>query len=110
MHRWKDAPPSRAYLAAPHRHLFGVRVELSVDGLDREVEFHDLKDAVISELPDNRVVITDDTNPWLGFSCEHHARRIAGLLSSKYPKRLIRVTVDEDGECGASVEIEGGEA
>ena len=43
-HRWPEAPAHRAYLAARHRHLFHVRVEVEAVHSDREIECHDLRD------------------------------------------------------------------
>jgi len=43
-HRWEGAPTHRSYLAARHRHLFGVEVKCLVNSDDREIEFHDLLD------------------------------------------------------------------
>jgi hypothetical protein len=105
MHCWPSAPPSRSYLRTPHRHTFNVRVELEVRALDREVEFHDLKDAVdATRPPAEQVMALDGANPFLHFSCEHHAERIMTLIGVRYPSRRLSVTVDEDGECGATVE------
>lgn len=95
-HCWPDAPPHRAYLAQQHRHKFGVKVRLSVTEHDREVEFHDLLDHVKAALPSD-----DGTN----MSCEHHAKRIGEILMLLYPGRTIEVTVDEDGECEATVSL-----
>lgn len=106
MHCWPSAPPHRNYLASPHRHKFGVKVSINVTGHDREIEFHDLKDFVGSVLPVGKyVMMTDKRNPYLNFSCEHHATRIAREVRAGYPTRMIRVTVDEDGECEATVTI-----
>jgi 6-pyruvoyl-tetrahydropterin synthase len=93
-HQWPDAPARRFYLRELHRHKFNVRVAVEVIDSDREVEFHDLKDSVnlvLSEFPEK-----------LGSqSCEHLALVIYGRL----PKNLniVEVTVDEDGECGATL-------
>ena len=103
IHCWPDAPAHRAYLASPHRHKFGVKVEVSVAGHDREIEFHDLLDNVGRMLPSPSVLLQDGGNAYLNMSCEHHAKRILDLLSCTYPGRAISVTVDEDGECFATV-------
>lgn len=38
-HYWKDAPPEVAFLASPHRHLFGIEIVINVGHSDRDVEF-----------------------------------------------------------------------
>lgn len=106
IHCWPNAPERRSYLRSPHRHLFNVRVSVSVQESDREIEYHDLKDQVIAMLPASSVRQTDDTNPYLNFSCEHHAERIAAEVADMYPHRSISVTVDEDGECGSTITLE----
>jgi hypothetical protein len=97
-HAWPGAPASRAYLATSHRHLFHVRVEAEVGHDDRELEFHDLLDRVNRALPPERL------GPQ---SCEMIARNIAAAVGDTWPGRVIRATVSEDGECGATVTIRG---
>lgn len=103
VHCWPDAPPHRAYLATPHRHKFGVRVEVEVSEHDREIEFHDLLDHVYDALPPASVRLMDARNAYLNMSCEHHADRIISDLAIHYPDRTISVSVDEDGECFATL-------
>ncbi len=93
-HAWPDAPQPRGYLASPHRHLFYVRAEVTVGHDDREIEFHDLMDFIVSCLP----------GPDLGAqSCEMIARKIVDALAEKYPNRAVGVSVSEDNEVGAVV-------
>lgn len=92
-HRWKDAPPHRAYLGERHRHLFHVEARLTVKHDDREVEFHDLLDFC----RDAFVLLTD-------WSCEKAARELRDAIREKWPNRKCSVSVFEDGECGALVE------
>jgi hypothetical protein len=73
--------------------LFGCRLELSVVHDDREVEFHDVLEWLQAALLSSLVI---------NASCEQHARRIA-LRASERWERAATVTVDEDGECGATV-------
>lgn len=104
LHCWPSAPDRRAYLREPHRHLFNVKVSVSVEDSDREVEYHDLKDQVVALLPATALVMRrDHLNPYLNFSCEHHAERIVNEVALLHPRRSISVTVDEDGECGSTV-------
>lgn len=100
-HRWKDAPPTQHYLSNLHRHLFMVRFEISVGGLDREVEYHRLL-AELDEYIKEGLMTNWDT----GWSCEQMARMIADWMSALHPDRhLYACTVSEDGENGSTVEL-----
>ena len=92
-HRWPEAPASRAYLATYHRHLFHVEVRLPVLHDEREVEFHDLLDAVRSDF---------GSGDFGAASCEAMARTLAQKTARRYG-RACTVAVFEDGEVGASV-------
>lgn len=94
-HHWPGAPEHRSYLRDPHRHLFHARVEVLVGDGDREVEFHDLRDA-ITEWVDSQ---ERNFGP---ASCEHIAQRLIMHLSDQYD--VQSVTVSEDGENGATLE------
>lgn len=103
LHCWPDAPARRAYLRALHRHWFGVRVSTEVKHDDREIEFHDLRDyaeQMMSGLGRPAGAVTIDFGV---MSCEHIARELGALLAREY-RRSFTVTVDEDGECGGTVE------
>lgn len=95
LHAWPDAPRHRSYLASEHRHLFHVRATVDVVHDDREIEFHDLLDAVVD------ACVQIHCAP-LG-SCEQIADDIAQRLRPQWPKRRIEVDVSEDGENGATV-------
>lgn len=95
LHRWPDAPAHRSYLGDPHRHLFKVRVSMEVDHDDREVEFHDLQEAVALAFPGGNMG---------AISCEMMARHIGRAISSQF-RRPCTVEVSEDGEVGAVVEV-----
>lgn len=99
LHCWPQAPEHRSYLRLLHRHLFHIEVTTEVDHDDREIEFHDLLEQVVSI--------------WKGFtsygaanlgaaSCEQLARTI-GMRLAQAHKRRFDVMVSEDGECGATV-------
>lgn len=94
-HKWEAAPPKRAYLRNLHRHLFKVRVEMSVRHDDREVEFHDLLDFCQCS---SDTFLLSELN-----SCEHHCENLITKLEQQYLERLISVSISEDGECGATV-------
>lgn len=102
LHCWPGAPEHRGYLRVPHRHQFGVRIETIVTHDDREIEFHDLRDRGVDLL---RALAAGD-GELLNFgpkSCEMIARDLGAELAAIF-ERSFRVTVDEDGECGATVE------
>jgi hypothetical protein len=96
-HFWPHAPAHRAYLGSKHRHLFHVECTLAVAHHDREVEFHDLLDFCKGHWP-----AAPDLGPQ---SCETLAQRLAHDIMARYPSRAISVSVFEDGEVGATVNI-----
>lgn len=93
-HHWPDAPPQRAYLAHPHRHLFHVEVALEVTADNREVEFHNLLDLCRAQFPGGEMGAQ---------SCEQMAGHLWAQVACAYPGRQISVSVFEDGEAGARV-------
>ena len=104
LHHWPDAPPRRNYLSNPHRHQFGFRVETTVKHDDREIEFHDLRDG--AERMARELGLLSHCLTLIDFgamSCEHIARELGAVLARQYERSFV-VTVDEDGECGATVE------
>lgn len=99
-HSWPGAPIGRSYLATDHRHLFHVRVELPVAHDDRDVEFHDLLDALTETCDAYRGIHVG------GKSCEMLAREIGEALAGRLLLSTLLVSVSEDGEAGATVRIE----
>lgn len=104
VHCYPEAPEQVAYLRSPHRHIFGVRVEVQVFDDDREIEFILLKHQVNDYLQSH----FGDDNVWqMGrLSCEQVCKGILKYLFAfvKWPEqRFWSVTVDEDGENGATV-------
>lgn len=101
-HCWPKAPKARAYLRRPHRHVFHVKVTVPVEIMDREVEFHDLKDEL-------NTVIQERVAPWMTAeqkckdSCEKIAESIALGMNDEYGYKRMKVEVSEDGECGGLV-------
>jgi hypothetical protein len=91
-HRWPDAPEHRDYLAARHRHQFVITAAVAVGHDDRDVEFHDLRDAIESWWVPERGAQ----------SCEHIARALYDGLSS-LGMAPTRITVSEDGFDGATL-------
>lgn len=104
-HCWPDAPQHRAYLRAPHRHKFIVRVETAVLHDDRELEFHDLLDFAKGEFA--RGFTQEDAQGFdtsMARSCEHMAKELGSACVEKFA-RPFNISVSEDGECGAEVFI-----
>lgn len=118
-HRWLDAPQAFKYLRSWHRHEFHIKCEIEVGG-NREFEFIALKDTITQylldrlglkhgmflDLPDKgfetHIVLDNDAAPEQ--SVEGLAYFIAKYLKDDVDKR-VRVTVMEDGENGATVEV-----
>lgn len=100
-HCWPDAPESRAYLRAKHRHTFEIEVSTSVDHDDRDIEFHDLRDEALAVF---RGLTVGKGFDYGSQSCEQLARRLATQIADRYA-RTVSVMVSEDGECGATVEV-----
>lgn len=111
MHCYPKAPREVAFLKVPHRHMFGIEVGLEVFNDDREVEFIMLKRNVEVFLNKHFDRCYTGMCADLGtMSCEQIAKEIIGYLEECYckeTKRTITVTVDEDGENGATVTNDG---
>jgi hypothetical protein len=91
LHRWPRAPAHRAYLAAHHRHLFHVRVEVAVGHSDREIECHDLRDFCLGAFGGGDLGSQ---------SCEMMAEDLAQKITPRFGERRVMVEVMEDGEVG----------
>lgn len=110
-HRWPDAPAEVLYLRDRHRHLFKIRVDVSVEHKDRAIEYHRLKRQLNELFMVGTGYINATMNQYgeidLGpQSCEVFATEIMGWLRAvAYPDRpYYRVEVSEDGENGSVVE------
>ena len=100
-HFYPDAgsiDPRIKFLESPHRHIFKVDVKISVNHLDREIEFFickwDIENFIKSGNQNHK-------------SCEMIATDILNYLLSeeKYGKnRYYEITVSEDGESDGIVE------
>ncbi len=103
-HNWPDAPTPVAFLRDPHRHIFHVEATLPVTHDDRQLEFFMVKmemDAFIKDLGSKQNI------PNLGSqSCEMIAERILQFLMVTYQLMSGSVNVWEDGENGATVEMQ----
>lgn len=98
-HCWPDAPEPVAFLRNLHRHKFGVRVELGVTHADRDLEFF-MVQANLNQVISIRVLPALQASSSL--ACENLATIIFNRMKDKYPTTTA-VTVDEDGENGATV-------
>lgn len=105
VHCYPGAPDEVAYLRQPHRHMFGITVEIDVYGDDRELEFIMLKhrvDAWVRKHLNASGVWEMET-----LSCEQVATQLMTYLRIEYfgkeCDRSIIVSVVEDEENGATV-------
>lgn len=98
IHRYPEAATNPdlkdvSFLAHPHRHIFHIRLKVSVDHNNRDIEFIQLKRWLESQL-------TSDNFDFK--SCEMLAEDIILMTNQKYPKvHHVEVGVSEDGENGA---------
>ena len=106
-HRWPDAPDGRGYLRDRHRHLFRVTISVRVSSDDREVEFHDLADALTAWWSAKAKAHGDGVLcvEWGDKSCEAIAKLIVADWQVAAGARWMRVEVSEDGQSGAIVEV-----
>lgn len=103
-HNWPNAPAAVAYLSAPHRHEFLIRVEARVENEDRQVEFHMLKREAKIALASAFEVATFGAEDEYNFgyrSCEMIARELQEVMRDP----VSAIEVWEDAECGARVEF-----
>jgi hypothetical protein len=101
-HRWPDAPPSRAYLASLHRHLFKIRLTIVVAHNDRELEYHDVQDRLVDFIEGGTDLFNAGYDGW---SCELVAETIVDWAKRCWPDRdRYAAEVNEDGENGSMVE------
>jgi hypothetical protein len=106
-HCWPTAPPRRAYLRDRHRHLFRVTAEVAVSHDDRDVEFHDLADLIRAWwAAESDGALARECGPK---SCEALANELGAALAGGPNLAVTRITVSEDGECGATItpELQG---
>ncbi len=97
-HCWPDAPDAYAYLRAPHRHLFVIRVRQRVAHVERDTEFIDLGNRVRDALMDH-FGATGLCN-FDAKSCE-----MIGMWILTRFTELDQCSVHEDDENGAIIEV-----
>lgn len=103
-HKWKDAPEETKFLRNLHRHIFGVKVKVSVNENDREIEYFDLKNSI-------DLYLSEVKFPEI-YSCEMMAEDILDFTEGCYYKNKISIEVNEDNQNGSIVDnyegFEGG--
>lgn len=105
VHCYPSAPEGVEFLRMPHRHTFGVRLEVEVYHDDRELEFILLKRKVDSWFEARQTNGVWQMGP---MSCEQVASKLIKFLQDDLEKgneRYYKATIDEDGENGAVVEL-----
>lgn len=116
-HYWPDAPHEVAYLKHDHRHVFKYRVEVEVQGSDREVEFQILKSCALDHVARTYMkrarhevglcigakVVYEPGYEFGKRSCEMLAWEMLEYLRGALGVHSVSVEVSEDGECGARV-------
>lgn len=101
LHKWENAPKSEAFLRNLHRHIFHVKVTISVEDDDREIEYFALKKKV-DQIIKNHITGTTDTHKET-MSCEQIAEIILDVLELEYDNNEIQVEISEDNENGSIV-------
>lgn len=105
-HNWPEAPTEVSHLRARHRHLFKIRVAVSVDHPERAVEFQLLR-ANLSGFIEQNFDLLQLGVEFGTRSCESIAQALIGFLIDFYPGGWpYEVTVSEDGESGATLRAE----
>ena len=105
IHRHECAPEGVAYLRIPHRHIFGVCVEVQIIESHKSIEPIMLKkliDAYVKEIP-----LCDGIKDLEDNNCGDFAVGLYNCLASvisRAEQRYWKITVTEDGENGAYLE------
>lgn len=86
-----------SFLGHPHRHIFHFRVDISVTGSNRDIEFIQFK-RWLGELYSGGVLQLNNK------SCEMMASDLCDAVLVKYPSSsYVAVSVAEDNENGATI-------
>jgi len=85
-HSWEKAPDHRIYLRPSHQHNFKITARCGIVELDRQIEFHDLRDFLVKSSPENS---------FDSMSCEQIAKGYYDRLRKILPKTPISIVVDE---------------
>lgn len=87
-----------SFLAYPHRHIFHFTVAIEVTHNDRDVEFIQFKRWLEELYSSDQGVLSLDYK-----SCEMICDDLYEVIATRYPDRIIEITVSEDGENGATI-------
>lgn len=100
LHKWDEAKERKdlgvEFLSNLHRHLFHIKVKISVMHDNRDIEFIALKRRLLAEAATQWGEVVG--------SCEMMAEDVISWLKTLYPYRNYIVEVSEDGENGAIIE------
>ena len=88
-----------SFLGYIHRHIFGFKVEIQVFHDDRDIEFIQFK-RWLQSLYEGELKLDFK-------SCEMIATDLYKQIQARYPGRKTTITVDEDGENGATLVFSG---
>jgi hypothetical protein len=87
-----------SFLAYPHRHIFHFTVAIEVTHNDRDVEFIQFKRWLEELYSGDQGVLSLDYK-----SCEMICDDLYEVIATRYPDRIVEITVSEDGENGATI-------
>lgn len=97
-HAYPDAPDEVAFLRNRHRHIFYVKIWISVSHDDRDIEFILFKRYIDSLIHDT------NSNLKSNASCEMISDMLAEKIQQDYPGRKLYIEISEDLENGSFVE------
>ncbi|MEV6525036.1 hypothetical protein AB0M43_24070 [Longispora sp. NPDC051575] len=105
LHHWPGAHGTEIYLSRPHRHLFGVELDVQVDHGDREIEIIAEARWLLELMGTFALSNSDGLLDFGPQSCEHLAGRITDAAAERFgDQRELRCRVLEDGVLGAFTE------
>ena len=85
-----------SFLATPHRHIFHFDVTIEVFHNDRDIEFIQFKRWLENQY--SQGILALDYK-----SCEMISDDLYEVIATRYPDRVITITVSEDNENGATI-------
>jgi hypothetical protein len=85
-----------SFLATPHRHIFHFEVTMQVFHNDRDIEFIQFKRWLENQYSQNILALDYK-------SCEMISDDLYEVIATRYPDRIICITVSEDNENGATI-------
>lgn len=95
IHKYPKAPKEVSFLRHEHRHIFHIKIWIEVFHNDREIEFILFKRYIQTILKISKLN---------NMSCETIANYLYNIISVKYPRRDMKISVDEDEENGCEME------